>query len=100
VFNFIFIELENLTMQYWATSTSSLGVLVFLCLVISRSSDTTRYSSSVMDAKFSLIGIVLYAAVCCVSIATTSHTGEFVILHSFLLSHNFLWCLAVIKIGR
>lgn len=87
VFNFLCIELEYLTMQYWATSASSLSVLVFLCMVIWRSPDRTRlpYSRSVMDAKLSLSGIVLFAVVCCVSIAATSHTGEFVILHPFLL---------------
>lgn len=90
-------ELENLTMQYWATSASSLGVLVFLCLVISRSSDTTRYSSSVMDAKFSLIGIVLYAAVCCVSIATTSHTGFHTVLKLMWVLFHGLAAVKLIK---
>ncbi|XP_030958909.1 dolichol kinase EVAN isoform X1 [Quercus lobata] len=69
-------ELEYLTMQYWATSASSLSVLVFLCMVIWRSPDHTRppYSRSIMDAKLSLSGTVLFAVVCCVSIAATSHT--------------------------
>ncbi|KAK9999403.1 hypothetical protein SO802_019006 [Lithocarpus litseifolius] len=75
-------ELEYLTMQYWATSASSLGVLVFLCMVIWRSPDHTRppYSRCVMDAKLSLSGTVLFAVVCCVSIAATSHTGFHAVL--------------------
>ncbi|XP_050282621.1 dolichol kinase EVAN isoform X2 [Quercus robur] len=75
-------ELEYLTMQYWATSASSLSVLVFLCMVIWRSPDHARppYSRSVMDAKLSLSGTVLFAVVCCVSIAATSHTGFHAVL--------------------
>ncbi|KAK4607523.1 hypothetical protein RGQ29_001389 [Quercus rubra] len=75
-------ELEYLTMQYWATSASSLSVLVFLCMVIWCSPDRTcsPYSRSVMDAKLSLSGIVLFAVVCCVSIAATSHTGFHAVL--------------------
>ncbi|KAK7844225.1 dolichol kinase evan [Quercus suber] len=75
-------ELEYLTMQYWATSASSLSVLVFVCMVIWCSPDRTRppYSRSVMDAKLSLSGIVLFAVVCCVSIAATSHNGFHAVL--------------------
>ncbi|KAM4096477.1 hypothetical protein ACJW30_08G107700 [Castanea mollissima] len=75
-------ELEYLTMQYWATSASSLSVLVFLCMVIWGSPDRTRprYTRSLVDAKLSLSGIVLFAVVCCVSIAATSHTGFHAVL--------------------
>ncbi|XP_075636298.1 dolichol kinase EVAN isoform X2 [Castanea sativa] len=75
-------ELEYLTMQYWATSASSLSVLVFLCMVIWGSPDRTRppYTRGLVDAKLSLSGIVLFAVVCCVSIAATSHTGFHAVL--------------------
>ncbi|KAE8037782.1 hypothetical protein FH972_010344 [Carpinus fangiana] len=69
-------ELEYLTVQYWATSATSLGVLVFLYIVISHATDNMGPRSRVsLDAKLSLSGIVLYSAVCSVSLATTSHTG-------------------------
>lgn len=70
-------ELEYVTVQYWATSASSLGVLVFLYIVISRATDNMRPPCSriSLDAKLSLSGVVLYSVVCSVSLATTSHTG-------------------------
>jgi dolichol kinase len=85
LFNFHCVELEYLTLQYWATSASSLGVLVFLYIVISRATDNMRPPCSriSLDAKLSLSGVVLYSVVCYVSLATTSHCGELVILHSF-----------------
>jgi dolichol kinase len=82
LFNFHCVELEYLTVQYWATSATSLGVLVFLYIVISHATDNMGPRSRIsLDAKLSLSGIVLYSVVCSVSLATTSHTGEFLILH-------------------
>jgi uncharacterized membrane protein len=57
-------------------------VLVFLYIVISHATDNIGPRSRIsLDAKLSLSGIVLYSVVCSVSLATTSHTGEFLILH-------------------
>ncbi|XP_044475542.1 dolichol kinase EVAN [Mangifera indica] len=71
-------ELEHMTMQYWATSASCFGVLIYFCIVMHCASNAMHLpqSYSVRGATWSLICIVLYAATCCVSLATISHTGS------------------------
>ncbi|XP_021910164.1 dolichol kinase EVAN [Carica papaya] len=70
-------ELEHITMQYWATSASCCGVLIFLWIILWRESRNVHPSSSrgIWEPKFSLSCILLYAALCLVSLATISHTG-------------------------
>ncbi|XP_031286376.1 dolichol kinase EVAN [Pistacia vera] len=71
-------ELEHMTMQYWATSASCFGVLIYLCIVMQRAPKPMHppQSNSVWVATWSLICIVLYAVTCCVSLATISQTGS------------------------
>lgn len=70
-------ELEHITMQYWATSASCCGVLIFLWIILWCESRNVHPSSSrgIWEPKFSLSCILLYAALCLVSLATISHTG-------------------------
>lgn len=77
-FSFFFVELEHLTMQYWATSACCFSVLIFLYLVLRRAPENVREpaSLSVWHAKFSLSCIFLYTALCCVSLGTISLTGK------------------------
>ncbi|KAH9660592.1 Dolichol kinase EVAN [Citrus sinensis] len=72
-------ELEHMTMQYWATSASCFGVLIFLCLVVLSTPNTKRFprSFSVWDATLSIFCVASYAVTCCVSLAAISHTGKF-----------------------
>ncbi|KAK9266375.1 hypothetical protein L1049_027343 [Liquidambar formosana] len=81
-------ELEYLKLQYWATSACCFSVLIFLRLVMKCSPNHTHSFClrSLWDAKISLICIVLYAALSCVSLATISHCG----LHTAL---KLLWVL-------
>ncbi|PPR93850.1 hypothetical protein GOBAR_AA26821 [Gossypium barbadense] len=71
-------ELEHMTMQFWAASACSCGVLIFLFIVAwcAANKKNPHFSCSVWDAKFSLSCVILYSAVCCISLATISHTGE------------------------
>ncbi|KAJ0084819.1 hypothetical protein Patl1_30610 [Pistacia atlantica] len=71
-------ELEHMTMQYWATSASCFGVLIYLCMVMQRAPKPMHppQSNSASVATWSLICIVLYAVTCCVSLATISQTGK------------------------
>ncbi|KAJ4725047.1 dolichol kinase EVAN [Melia azedarach] len=75
-------ELEHMTMQYWATSGSCFGVLIFLCIVVLCTPSATRSPRpcSVWDATLSLFCIASYAATCCVSLAAISHTGSNTVL--------------------
>ncbi|GLT80772.1 hypothetical protein SLA2020_521950 [Shorea laevis] len=85
-------ELEHMTMQYWATSASCCAVLVFLCLVMwfPRNNAHPPCFYSAWDAKFSIICMVLYGAICCVSLATISQTSLNTALKSlWLLCHGF-----------
>ncbi|MBA0582674.1 hypothetical protein Gorai_024809, partial [Gossypium raimondii] len=67
-----------MTMQFWAASACSCGVLIFLFIVTwcAANNKNPHFSCSVWDAKFSLSCVILYSAVCCISLATISHTGE------------------------
>ncbi|KAH9700425.1 Dolichol kinase EVAN [Citrus sinensis] len=75
-------ELEHMTMQYWATSASCFGVLIFLCLVVLSTPNTKRFprSFSVWDATLSIFCVATYAVTCCVSLAAISHTGSNTVL--------------------
>ncbi|KAH9660593.1 Dolichol kinase EVAN [Citrus sinensis] len=75
-------ELEHMTMQYWATSASCFGVLIFLCLVVLSTPNTKRFprSFSVWDATLSIFCVASYAVTCCVSLAAISHTGSNTVL--------------------
>ncbi|KAM6576861.1 hypothetical protein CsatB_028698 [Cannabis sativa] len=70
-------EFEHLTMQYWAASACCLGVIVLLCVLISNTPSNTHPLAlhSTRHAKFSLTCIVLYTALCCVSLGTISLTS-------------------------
>ncbi|KAK4856523.1 hypothetical protein QYF36_018447 [Acer negundo] len=69
-------ELEHMTMQYWATSASCFGVLMFICIVMWRAPKTThRHGSYTFWDLISLFCIISYALTCCVSLSTISLTG-------------------------
>ncbi|GAV62623.1 hypothetical protein CFOL_v3_06146 [Cephalotus follicularis] len=70
-------ELEHMTMQYWATSASCFGVLIFVCMVMRFAPNNWHplRSFSVWDGKFRFSCIGLYGVMCLVSLATISHTG-------------------------
>ncbi|KHG19069.1 Dolichol kinase [Gossypium arboreum] len=70
-------ELEHMTMQFWAASACCCGVLIFLSILMWRASynKNPHFSCSVWDAKFSLSCVILFSVVCCISLATISHTG-------------------------
>ncbi|XP_062082198.1 dolichol kinase EVAN [Humulus lupulus] len=70
-------EFEHLTMQYWAASACCLGVIILLCMHISYppSNVHSLILHSTWHAKFSLSCIVLYTALCCMSLGTISLTG-------------------------
>ncbi|XP_016755944.1 dolichol kinase EVAN [Gossypium hirsutum] len=85
-------ELEHMTMQFWAASACSCGVLIFLFIVAwcAANKKNPHFSCSVWDAKFSLSCVILYSAVCCISLATISHTGFNTALKLlWLLCHGF-----------
>ncbi|XP_012471591.1 dolichol kinase EVAN isoform X1 [Gossypium raimondii] len=85
-------ELEHMTMQFWAASACSCGVLIFLFIVTwcAANNKNPHFSCSVWDAKFSLSCVILYSAVCCISLATISHTGFNTALKLlWLLCHGF-----------
>ncbi|XVF05731.1 hypothetical protein REPUB_Repub05bG0197600 [Reevesia pubescens] len=85
-------ELEHMTMQFWATSACCCGVLIFLSIVMwcAANNKNPHFSCSVWDAKFSLSCVVLYSVVCCISLATISHTGFNTALKLlWLLCHGF-----------
>ncbi|KAL1128755.1 hypothetical protein V6Z11_A13G269600 [Gossypium hirsutum] len=80
-------ELEHMTMQFWAASACCCGVLIFLSILMWRTSynKNPHFSCSVWDAKFSLSCVILFSVVCCISLATISHTGEALLLTSGLV---------------
>ncbi|KAH7542681.1 dolichol kinase EVAN [Ziziphus jujuba] len=81
-------EFEHLTMQYWATSACCLSVLIFLCIILWRAPENRH--PRVWDAKLSLSCMVLYIALCCVSLGTISVTGFHTTLKLlWMLSHGF-----------
>ncbi|XP_022752900.1 dolichol kinase EVAN-like isoform X3 [Durio zibethinus] len=85
-------ELEHMTMQFWATSACCCGVLIFLSIVMwcAANNKNPHFSCSVWDAKFSLSCVILYSVVCCISLATISHTGFNTALKLlWLLCHGF-----------
>ncbi|XWS29011.1 hypothetical protein CRYUN_Cryun25bG0120100 [Craigia yunnanensis] len=85
-------ELEHMTMQFWATSACCCGVLIFFSIVIwcAANNKNPHFSCSVCDAKFSLSCVLLYSVVCCISLATISHTGFNTALKLlWLLCHGF-----------
>ncbi|XWS53326.1 hypothetical protein CRYUN_Cryun11dG0147200 [Craigia yunnanensis] len=87
-----FGELEHMTMQFWATSACCCGVLIFLSVVMwcAANNKNPHFSCSVWDTKFSLSCVVLYSVVCCMSLATISHTGLNTALKLlWLLCHGF-----------
>ncbi|KAF5744741.1 dolichol kinase isoform X1 [Tripterygium wilfordii] len=81
-------ELYYMTIQYWATSASCFSVLVFICLFILRSPETTHapFPRNDRDAKFSSRWIALCAAACCMSLAL-------LLLGGLSASLKFLWVL-------
>ncbi|EOY34458.1 hypothetical protein QUC31_018434 [Theobroma cacao] len=85
-------ELEHMTMQFWATSACCCGVLIFLSIVMwcAANNKNPHFSCSVWDAKFSLSCVILYSVICCISLATISHTGFNTALKLlWLLCHGF-----------
>ncbi|XP_017643881.1 dolichol kinase EVAN-like [Gossypium arboreum] len=85
-------ELEHMTMQFWAASACCCGVLIFLSILMWRASynKNPHFSCSVWDAKFSLSCVILFSVVCCISLATISHTGFNTALKLlWLLCHGF-----------
>ncbi|KAL1128754.1 hypothetical protein V6Z11_A13G269600 [Gossypium hirsutum] len=85
-------ELEHMTMQFWAASACCCGVLIFLSILMWRTSynKNPHFSCSVWDAKFSLSCVILFSVVCCISLATISHTGFNTALKLlWLLCHGF-----------
>ncbi|XP_057954105.1 dolichol kinase EVAN isoform X2 [Malania oleifera] len=91
-------EFEYLKMQYWATFFCCFSVILFLCLVIWCSPYNACSSSlhSIWDLKIGSIRIILYAALCCVSLAMISYYyGVFMALKPlWLLFHG----LAAVKL--
>lgn len=78
VLGFCFIELEHMTMQYWATSASCFGVLLFIYIVMRCAPKaTTRRGGefTVFDA-ICLFCMISVAATCFVSLASISLTGS------------------------
>ncbi|XP_058084202.1 dolichol kinase EVAN isoform X4 [Magnolia sinica] len=68
-------ELEFLNVQYWAVSASCFGVLVLLYAVIWHSATSSSHSGSVQDSLCTLLYLVLYAAVCYMSLSSKSYSG-------------------------
>ncbi|TYI48863.1 hypothetical protein E1A91_D13G277100v1 [Gossypium mustelinum] len=85
-------ELEHMTMQFWAASACCCGVLIFLSILMwcAAYNKNPHFSCSVWDAKFSLSCVILFSVVCCISLATISHTGFNTALKLlWLLCHGF-----------
>ncbi|XP_010520384.1 PREDICTED: dolichol kinase EVAN [Tarenaya hassleriana] len=68
-------EFEHVTMQYWATSASCCAILIFLSVIMSKSSRSQPSSSCVWVTRVSLSATVLYGASCFISLSMISHTG-------------------------
>ncbi|XVE59046.1 hypothetical protein DITRI_Ditri05aG0013400 [Diplodiscus trichospermus] len=85
-------ELEHMTKQFWATSACCCSVLIFLFVDMwcAANDKNQHFTYSVWDAKFNLSCIILFSAVCCISLATISHTGFNTALKLlWLLCHGF-----------
>ncbi|KAI3738671.1 hypothetical protein L2E82_28751 [Cichorium intybus] len=82
-------EVEFIRLQYWATSTSCLCVLIFLSFMCHHESKKTKSVSFHSDChmKFSISSIALFTAVCYLSFSATSSTGWYTIL-------NLLWAVS------
>ncbi|CAI9268446.1 unnamed protein product [Lactuca saligna] len=67
-------EVEFIRLQYWATSTTCLCVLVFLCFMCHHESKKTSSASLHNDChmKFSISSIALFTAVCYLSFSAKS----------------------------
>ncbi|XP_052627303.1 dolichol kinase EVAN [Lactuca sativa] len=68
-------EVEFIRLQYWATSTTCLCVLVFLCFMCHHESKKTTNSASLHNdchMKFSISSIALFTAVCYLSFSAKS----------------------------
>jgi hypothetical protein len=74
----MFIEIEYLTLQYWATSASVFSVLLFLAFTIRRSH---------WGVKFSLSLAFFQALLCVAALLTTSQIGKF----CFVLDWIVFW---------
>ncbi|KAK4255140.1 hypothetical protein QN277_008174 [Acacia crassicarpa] len=85
-----FEELQYLTLQYWATSASSLSVLIFLSLNLWHA----PFSRSDWILKFSLCSMFLQAAVCSVSLAAIYQDLHPALKLSWLVCHG----LAAVKL--
>ncbi|XP_043703609.1 dolichol kinase EVAN-like isoform X1 [Telopea speciosissima] len=69
-------EAADLNVQYWAVSSSCLGILVFLCSIIWHSTKNSSFPwCSVREAKFNLIFVLFYSALCSLSLASNSYSG-------------------------
>ncbi|KAJ4971103.1 hypothetical protein NE237_004202 [Protea cynaroides] len=73
------IEIEeagDLNVQYWAVSSSCFIVIVFLCSILWNSTKTSSFPwRGVQEARFSLLFVLLYSALCSLSLALESHNG-------------------------
>lgn len=72
------VEIEYLTLQYWATSASVFSVLLFLAFTIKHSH---------WGARLSFAFVLSQAVLCVVALLTTSQIGKFVfwIVESYAL---------------
>ncbi|XP_024983399.1 dolichol kinase EVAN isoform X1 [Cynara cardunculus var. scolymus] len=75
-------EVEFTRLQYWATSTGCLCVLVFLCFICCHESNKTKSVSfhSHWHTKFNISCIALFAAMCYLSFAAKSSSGWYLAL--------------------
>ncbi|KAL8214325.1 hypothetical protein R6Q57_003774 [Mikania cordata] len=78
-------DFEFVRLQYWATSTSCLCVLVFLCFIFRHECNNAKSISfnSGWKTKFSICSIALFAALCCLSFAVKSSNGPYMALTLF-----------------
>ncbi|KAI7746279.1 hypothetical protein M8C21_024353 [Ambrosia artemisiifolia] len=77
-------DVEFIRLQYWATSTSCLCVLVFLCFIFGHESNKAKsVSFNGRHTKFSISSIALFAALCCLSFAAKSSSGAYLALTLF-----------------
>ncbi|KAK9068629.1 hypothetical protein SSX86_012744 [Deinandra increscens subsp. villosa] len=75
-------DVEFIRLQYWATSTSCLCVLVLLCFIFRHEFNKTKSVSfsSGWSTKFSISSMALFAAMCCLSLAAKSSSGSYMAL--------------------
>ncbi|KAK1426274.1 hypothetical protein QVD17_14944 [Tagetes erecta] len=85
-------DVEFIRLQYWATSTSCLCVLVFLCFIFRHDLDKAKpmYLKSGWNTKFSISSTTLFAALCCLSFAAKSSSGSYMALTLlWIVCHGF-----------